>query len=70
MKTTELIKDINKSRTLREQLTMEIGEIYTEHVLSKNDSLLIAANEKVAVLKKVIDHIKSQETEIARNNII
>lgn len=62
---SDLIKEMNRSFSLEEKIYLQIGELYSKHLLTKDAALLAGANEKVEVLRKVKERISELEKEFS-----
>lgn len=65
-KQQEIIKEINETQTIFNELTMSIGQLYAQHSLTKDQKLVPRINDKVNALQKVELRLRILEQELAK----
>ena len=61
-----IIKDFNETQAVYDRLTMEIGQLYAQHRLTNNQSLVPSINNKVDAFQKVELQLRSLENELTK----
>ena len=66
-KQQEIIKEINETQTVFNELTMNIGQLSAQHILTKDENLIPRINEKVNAFQKVELRLRILEQELTKD---
>ena len=62
----EIIKEINETQTVFNELTMSIGQLSAQHRSTKDENLVLRINDKVNAFQEVELRLRTLEQELSR----
>jgi len=62
----EIIKEINETQTVLNELTMSIGQLSAQHCSTKDENLVPRINDKVNAFQEVELRLRTLEQELSR----